>query len=171
MAWEVDDSLRSADLDMLDVRFLPLASGLVTMCGELGLPFQVWETRRDHRRQAAYFNQGRAMLAGESRVDTKAEPGESPHEWGFAIDLVLNIPGVNPWAGLSKAKSKRADRRKYQPLWAQMADCARELGLTSGYHSWGWDWPHSQQKLWTQHRPRDWRASVRYRLEEGIPGD
>lgn len=166
MVWTVRDSMLMDDPALLAPEFKPSALGLIEGAKALGLPFKPWETLRDHRRQAAYFAQGRTA---PGQIITQAEPGESAHEFGFAIDMVLDVPGVNPWAGIG-GDDHRA-RRKWEPYWRQLADLGRELGLTTGYHHWGWDWPHFQLKNWLFHRPDDWRTLVQLRLEEGVRGD
>ena len=162
MAWLVDDSLRFQQLSLLSPLFQPAASRVWERVREEGLPFRVWETLRDHRRQSAYYSQGRDAwnkVVHPGDVVTKAPPGESAHEWGMAMDLVLDIEGVNPWSGL---KHKRA---QFEPYWRAYADIAKDEGLITGFHSWGWDFPHIQLPMWTQHRPAGWRTLVEYRLE------
>lgn len=122
-----------------------------------GLPFRVWETLRDHRRQEQYYAQGRTA---PGKIITKAPPGHSPHEWGVACDLVLDLPGVSPW-------STTGDHAK---LWEEMGAIAIDCGLIWG-GSWRWrDLPHVEAKEWREHRPVGWETLVRYRLER-IPGD
>lgn len=162
MAFRVDDTLRSADVMQLEPPFRERALLLLERIREDRLPLRVWETVRDHRRQAAYYALGRTARnddATPSRpmgsIVTQAKPGESAHEWGFALDLVLALPGVNPWSSAPK----------HARIWHRYALHAKELGLISGYLDWGWDKPHVELRGWRDLRPEGWEDRVRYRLE------
>ena len=62
----------------------------------------VFESFRSAARQAELYAQGRTKLFDDNKqrlkVVTKAVPWSSLHQYGFAVDFVLSIPGVNPWA-------------------------------------------------------------------------
>lgn len=167
MVFKVSDSLRYDGLDLLAQPFRDAAFRVVKQIVDEGLPLMVWETFRDHRRQAAYYALGRTVRNADhtaarpmGTVVTKAHPGESAHEWGLALDMVLDIPGAHPWSHAPK----------HVPIWHRYAVIAKENGLVSGYLDWGWDRPHVEQKDWTRYRPEDWRELVALRLETH-PGD
>ncbi|MBP0445850.1 D-alanyl-D-alanine carboxypeptidase family protein [Roseomonas sp. SSH11] len=62
------------------------------------VPMRVFEAFRSPERQQHLFAQGRdrnGRIIG--RVVTHARPFESYHQYGLAVDMVIDKPGVNPW--------------------------------------------------------------------------
>lgn len=93
---------RSADLKFLHADFRRKVEGVLAECQRRKVPMVVFEAFRSAARQGELYAQGRTKLFDDNKqrlkVVTKAVPWSSLHQYGFAVDFVLNIPGVNPWA-------------------------------------------------------------------------
>ena len=152
-------------MELLSPPFRVKAFQLKQDLSEQGLPFAVWETVRHPMRQAYYFTRGREYRHGKGwvvvrpdEIVTKAAPCQSPHEYGQAVDFVLDIPGENPW-----------EFAGYEKEWAELGFQARALGLT-----WGGDWtvlrdrPHVEQPSWRSMRPKDWKMTQHELLQKAI---
>jgi len=150
-ARKVSGLLLFRNVDLCEYPFRSLALELCNEASAQGLPFKVWETYRATTTQRAYYAKGRTEPG--SKI-TNARPGFSAHEWGFAVDLVLDLPGINPW-------DTSVSMMGY---WQRLGELAKAKGL-----QWGGDWrfkdyPHIQLKDWRKHRPENWKELVRYRL-------
>jgi len=139
------------NVELCEYPFRPLALELCKEISDRGLPFKVWETYRATTTQQAYYAKGRTEPGPKV---TNARPGFSAHEWGFALDLVLDIPKINPW-------DTSIEMMGY---WQRMGDLVERKGLEWGGNWRFKDYPHIQLKNWRQHRPSDWKTLVRYRL-------
>ena len=164
-----------ADLDSLADPFRARAERLVAMLAREGLPFRVFETRRKFSRSQEIFMKGRVYKDGVickvGPTVSNARAGESPHNWGCAVDCVL-IPKEHPfWEGEEPATGPWDDGRA-NPLvklaWERYGRCARACDL-----SWGGDWvsfsdlPHVELRTWKTLRPSDWKAIALREVQAG----
>ena len=139
------------DVELCETPFRSLALELCEEISAQGLPFKVWETLRATTTQRAYYAKGRTSPGTKI---TNARPGFSPHEWGFAMDLVLNIPKINPW-------DTSIDMMGY---WNRMGELAESKGLEWGGRWRFKDYPHIQLRNWRKERPENWKELIKYRL-------
>jgi hypothetical protein len=95
------------------------------LCGAIGFPLAVIETRRDLERQRYY------KAHGVSRTLKSSHLPQEPNGLSLAVDVCpkpyLVIKGWAPGA----------------PLWLELTEAARDLGLACGA-DWATfkDWPH-----------------------------
>lgn len=168
------------DLDALAEPFRAKAYRLVELIQREGLPFVVFETRRSFSRSSDLFMIGREYKNGVVTVTgpvvTRARAGESPHNWGLAMDCVLDVksdwweqgegPALGPWdTGYTKGKLVRPHVKL---AWERYGRCVRQADLT-----WGGDWvgfvdiPHAELKQWRTLRPSDWKTVAQREVEAG----
>lgn len=76
----------SASLEALIPEFQTYAKSLVDLAGRAGVQPRVTSTLRTHSQQARLYS---AFLRGETHYPV-APPGRSSHEYGFAMDLVVD---------------------------------------------------------------------------------
>jgi peptidoglycan L-alanyl-D-glutamate endopeptidase CwlK len=167
------------DLDLLASPFREKAYCLLAEIKRLGLPFVPFEGRRAFSRSAKLFQQGRTLISGvwkkTGSTVTNAHAGESPHNWGLAVDFVLDVksPWFNgedrptgPWDdGFEKGKLVRP---VVQLAWQKFGAAVESVGLT-----WGGRWtglrdlPHAELPRWETLRPADWRGIVQREIDAG----
>mgnify|MGYP003673845398 CR=1 FL=1 len=93
------------------------------------LPFIVFETLRDEATQESYFKRG----------VTKARFGESPHNYGYAMDVVLDVKKI-------KTRKREWKGRNFPDAWDdETPDCVEAWFLLGGYVedlqlTWGGTW-------------------------------
>lgn len=111
----------------------PIARKFVAQARAAGYPVVITSGRRTMEEQAKLYAQGRT---DPGTIVTKAEPGDSAHNFGMAFDFAFgNAVGQPTWP-------------KDGP-WAQAAEIGKKLGL-----SWGGDWkafmdqPHLELPSW-----------------------
>jgi hypothetical protein len=158
------------DLDSLAEPFKSKAYLLVEAVARAGLPFVVFETRRSFSRTQELYMKGRALKNGNivivdpRKVVSRAEAGSSPHNWGLALDCILDLNSdwwedekpTGQWDN-GFEKGKRA-RPTVIMAWERYGKTVRSLGLT-----WGGDFaslvdlPHAELLGWRQHRPGNWK--------------
>lgn len=99
------------------------------------LPFYLFEGLRTFDKQFEYWRQGRIT---PGKIVTWALPGLSWHQYGMAVDYVLDgmldHPGIQ-WSWDIKA-DLNADGRND---WLQMAEIAKACGLEAGFF-----WPEKK---------------------------
>ena len=79
---------------------------------------RIYESSRAPSRQAALYARGRDPSAPDyGRTVTRAQPWQSAHQWGLAVDLVPLLDGVWSWDS------------RYEQAWTTMAATAPQLGL------------------------------------------
>ncbi len=108
---------------------------------DLGLPFHLFEGYRSWERQAELYAQGRGR---PGRIVTRARPGQSWHNYGFAADYVLD--GITDKPGIQWSWDIKTDlNADGRGDWLQMAELAVSMGLES---AWFWrtfpEAPHVQ---------------------------
>jgi peptidoglycan L-alanyl-D-glutamate endopeptidase CwlK len=149
------------DLESLDERIRDAAREFIAKAKDLG--FEPYETYRDPMRQAYYYIKGRTYVAGQwtittpNLVVTKAKPLQSPHNFGFALDLVRDTV-------LHKWKYQGQEDR-----WQKLGALGKALGF-----EWGGDWrafkdyPHFQLKRWQQFAPKKRRVLCEWILQRAL---
>lgn len=140
-----------------------------------GLPLILFEARRSFARQRALYAKGRARdvkgvwrIIDASQIVTKALPGQGAHNWGYAVDFVLDV--TSPWWGRARPKGPWDQGSAKNPLpkvaWEKYGRLVREGGLRWG-GDWGWDLPHTELPGWRDLRPKDWVHVVERALAAG----
>jgi peptidoglycan L-alanyl-D-glutamate endopeptidase CwlK len=125
-------------IDTLELEFKAKVIELLAKAEEVtGYKWVITSARRTMAEQQALYDQGRTK---PGRVVTKAAPGSSAHNFGLAADLAPLKDGKIWW---------EAPKTK----WRAMADCARGIGLVSGYYfKTIFDAPHVESKNWREVR-------------------
>lgn len=137
-----------------------------------GLPLVLFEANRTFARQRDLYAKGRARdakgvwrIVDEKAVVTKALPGQGAHNWGLAVDWILDVN--SPWWGSARPSGPwdRGDARRPLPkvAWEKYGRLVRECGLRWG-GDWGWDFPHCELPDWRSLRPKDWVLVVEREL-------
>jgi peptidoglycan L-alanyl-D-glutamate endopeptidase CwlK len=165
----------NADVDSLADPFKAKAQRLLDMIEREGLPFRLFEARRSFTRSAALFMQGRAykngVLVKVGPTVSNARAGESPHNWGLAIDCVLDCrPEHAWWAGEALPKGPwdlgKADHISL--AWVKYGRCVRACDLSWGGDWTGFkDWPHAEARNWRQYRPSNYALLVQREVDAG----
>jgi len=122
-------------LDSLEADFQPLVADLITKVNKAtGRDWRISDGRRTMVQQRDIYAQGRTK---PGKVVSNAKPGQSAHNFGYAVDLwPLDGNGNFDW---------NAD----QKLFKVMADIAVSMGLTAGYYFKSFfDMPHVEDKKW-----------------------
>ena len=123
----VDVNLKDRDLARLHPRMREAVQGLLQQFAAEGLPFRVFEAWRTPERQAWLYAQGRTRPG--SKV-TGAEPWQSFHQYGMAVDFVLFEGGRWSW-------DDSGPRRAH---WQRL----RALVQAAGLRSLSWEAPHAE---------------------------
>lgn len=129
----------SRDLNTLAQCLQPVAHTFADQCAERGLPIRFTHTRRTDAEQQALYDQGRTT---PGRIVTHAKPGQSPHNFGLAFDVVfLDTTTQAPW-DITWDLPGREDE------WEAIGAIGEALGLV-----WGGRWktpdrPHFEWPNW-----------------------
>ena len=100
---------------------------LVDAAEEIGIDIVITDGFRSFEEQDALHQQGRTS---DGNIVTYAEPGESYHNYGLAIDFALKIDdGSVVW------DIERDDNGNSRSDWFEVAEIGKELGF-----DWGGDW-------------------------------
>ena len=126
----------NTDLSLLYPPFLDIVKSLQKDLEDAGLDFHVFDALRSPERQLWLWNQGRGT---PGTIVTNALPGESFHNFGIAVDLVVDkYPhrhGIHwTWDSPQYAEMERIIKEKYPTL----------------VHGASWrlrDYPHIQLKI------------------------
>lgn len=107
---------------------------MLDLCAAQGVPFLVTQGLRTWEEQDALYAKGRTKAPiGKKYIVTNAKGGQSYHNFGLAIDIVI-LDAIG-----------KADWDTSHPGWRLAADVGKSLGL-----EWGGDWtsfkdlPHFQ---------------------------
>ncbi|MCA0176406.1 MAG: M15 family metallopeptidase [Proteobacteria bacterium] len=122
--------LPDRDLALLHPRLRGPVVQLLQTLNAAELPFQVFEGYRTPERQRMLYAKGRT--AAGAKV-TNAEPWESLHQYGVAVDLVLRDGMQWSWNAKGGARAQ----------WDRMRTEAGQLGL----HVLEWELPHVELPL------------------------
>jgi peptidoglycan L-alanyl-D-glutamate endopeptidase CwlK len=127
------DAVSEKRIASLHPPFQALARSFLAECEKAGHRLRVTYGLRSMSEQAALYAQGRTA---PGKIVTNAKPGQSPHNYGAAIDVVfLNGKGGVDWNG----------------PWAAIGAIGEKLGLVWGGNFKSFvDRPHFE---W-----RDWRS-------------
>lgn len=122
--------------DVMHPLVLDFAKQFLRDLWQLSIPFYAFELYRSPERQAVLHKNG----------VTKAGPGESPHQWGCAVDLIdkERLWDLRPkeWALIGALGKETARRRNIPIVWGG---------------DWGWDFAH-----WELENFRQWRRFGEY---------
>lgn len=147
------------DIYKLRSPFIHGAKWLLHLVDEENLPLKVYETYRTAETQNKYFKRG----------VTNARAGQSPHNHGLAIDLVLDTTKIDvrkrEWRGNLYPDAWDDVSPDAVTTWSRLGEIVEDLGLEWG-GSWikantkpkqtsdgrsvllGWDLPHVQLANW-----------------------
>lgn len=155
--------MASRSLDDLKSDFRLKVDALIYACEDAGIQLLVYCTHRSFEEQALLYCQGRKAdeIAAKAReiemiykrpvlarllidagpqpgkIVTRAGPGQSLHQYGYAIDGVPLINGKPVW-DIEKTVNKL--------LWAKLGRIGAELGLEwAGYWLKFKEYPHFQE--------------------------
>lgn len=126
---------------------------LAQKCEDNGLHIRVVQGLRTWTEQAALYDQGRNRPGD---IVTKAMPGHSAHNFGYAVDIV---PDKNGGLGQFDPDWDKLDVR-----WKQLLLLAKSCGLAQGA-AWRTfpDYPH----FFLEELPPDPDGNMRYLFTEG----
>jgi len=86
----------SRDLDLLHSLVRPKVDAFIEKVKDAGIDMIITCTKRTNAEQALLYAQGRTTPGA---IVTNARPGQSAHNWGFAIDVVPIVNGKADWNG------------------------------------------------------------------------
>src|SRR5438093_661694 len=90
----VNPHARNADLALLHPDFRNAVQLVLASLDTQKIPFALFEGYRYPERQADLYGQGRTS---PGKIVTYAPPWRSYHQYGLAVDLVLNVDGKWSW--------------------------------------------------------------------------
>lgn len=130
-------------LDTLEPDFKPLVEQLLAKVGAAtNRKWGISDGRRTMAQQRAIYSQGRTT---PGKVVSNAKPGQSAHNFGYAVDIWPMKGDDFDWSAADK-------------LFKVMADIAESLGLTAGYNFKSiHDAPHVELAKWKTQQAR-WKA-------------
>ncbi len=119
---------RTSSLDFLHPLVRSAAMNTVAELAESGINFKIFETYRTPERQ-------KFLRAKRPKV-SNAGPWQSMHQYGLAVDFVIDVKGVNPW-------STKGEHRQW---WTKLHESGNRQGLTPLYNRRGklMELPHMQ---------------------------
>ena len=151
----------AADITKLRPKTQALCKLFIEACAKAGITVLITQTHRDSTLQHAYFSQGReslavvnanrakaglsALTASENKATiTKADAGQSPHEFDLAFDFVPVVNGKPDWNDLK--------------LFDRCGAIGKTLNVDGFTLEWGGDFfkfkdkPHFQMKNWKNYK-------------------
>jgi len=114
----------SRDLNLLNPKLRPLVDTFLEEVKSAGIDMIVTCTYRSGTEQMALYAQGRTAPGA---IVTNAKPGQSAHNWGFAIDVVPIVNG-------------KADWNSRDMVWQEIGTIGQSCGL-QGYGAPGARFP------------------------------
>lgn len=105
--------MSSRSLDDLKPEVRPLVDAFLNSCADSGIDVLVTCTFRSNDEQTALYAQGRTKPGA---IVTKAQAGQSAHQYGLAIDIVPMVNGKPDWKGSD-------------PVWKTVGDLGQQAGL------------------------------------------
>lgn len=118
-AASVDPTKRHTALELLHPKCRSAVLALIEALKTEKIPMKIFESYRTPERQAHLFAQGRTRDLHLGKV-TKANAWESYHQYGIAVDMVIDHPDHGMW----ETGNPTADR-----WWKQYHDLAKQHGL------------------------------------------
>ena len=128
-----DPNKRYTSLELLHPKVRGKVEALVTDLAKDNIPMKVFESFRSPERQQKLFDQGRRGPDADKPIVSNAEPWESYHQYGLAVDMVISKSGVNPWE--TGTEETRAWWKRYH-----------ELAEKNGLEPLSFELPHVQLK-------------------------
>ena len=125
----VNPERRDADLSKLHPVMRKKVEDLLDDLKKADVPMKVFEAFRPPERQAFLYAKGRTEPGGKV---TNAEPWESFHQYGLAVDMVIDKAGFGFWDESEQGKK----------WWAKY----HELALENGLEPLSWEKPHVQME-------------------------
>lgn len=105
--------MSSRSLDDLRPEMRPMVDAFLADCASDHIDILVTCTLRSMEEQAALYAQGRTA---SGRIVTNAQPGQSAHNYGLALDVVPIVNGKPDWDG-------------GHPVWHQIGGLGQLRGL------------------------------------------
>lgn len=134
-------------IDTLEPIFRPLVEQLIVKTeAATGRKWAISDARRTMAQQRDIYAQGRTK---PGKVVSNAKPGQSAHNFGYAVDLwPLKADGDFDWGASQK-------------LFKAMGDIAVSLGLTWGGNFKSiFDAPHVEHPKWKEQQARWQRGEI-----------
>lgn len=116
---EIDPNKRYASLDLLHPSFRKKVLELQEKLAQANVPMKIFESFRTPERQNHLYAQGRTRALHKGKV-TNARAWESFHQYGVAVDMVIDHPHYGMW-DTSDATSRG--------WWDKYHEIARSIGL------------------------------------------
>lgn len=150
-------------------RFRKKIEELLLSLEEKSAFFVPYESRRSLERQAHLYAKGRLTTG---KIVTYAQPGESSHNWGLGVDIVLDTNKIAVRKRDYKGKMYRDAWDTESPqafyCWETLRETLRGFDDLEGGINWrvsvdkpfGFDPPHIQMAGWEYLRPDNWRQIV-----------
>tara|TARA_R100001230_G_C5676855_1_gene182671 strand:+ start:700 stop:1203 length:504 start_codon:yes stop_codon:yes gene_type:complete len=151
------------EIMLLQEPFWYAANWLLQVIHEENLPLKVYETKRTEDRQNLL----------KARGNSKASFGESPHNFGLAMDLVLDVKKIKvrerEWKGKMYPDAWDDSTPAAVDVWQRLGEICNGMNLVWGGH-WikdggkirknskgqeivlGWDLPHVEMKSWRKYK-------------------
>lgn len=116
-----DPDKRFTDLSLLHPAVREKLKAVIADLKAAEVPFKIFETFRTPERQRMLFLKGRVngQIVDRSKVVTFADAWHSYHQYGLAVDMVIDNPPMNMWETKGVAKG----------WWESYHDIARKHGL------------------------------------------
>jgi len=142
-------SKRNANINSLKDPFRSAILWLIYLIEEEGLAVTVFETKRSNERQNNLKKRGAS----------KANAGQSPHNYGLACDFVLDTKKVKvqerEWQGKMYPDAWDYSTPEAKAVYDRLGELAESIGL-----EWGGRWkfldvPHVQLKDWKKLKDTD----------------
>jgi len=126
-----------AKIDTLEPDFQPTVQQLLdALNASTGVHWVIVQARRTIAYQNGLYAQGRTK---PGKIVTKAKGGQSPHNFGYAVDLVPLDEDGNVWWECPN---------KY---WKMLGEVSEGMGLTWGGHFKSIiDYPHVEDPIWRE---------------------
>lgn len=163
--------MASRSISDLDISFQSIANDFVKACTTRGIDVVIYCTFRSSKEQARLYRNGRSLAAIEAKakelrekygrsdlaqllldvgpqhgdkIVTNAGPGQSLHNYGFALDGAPMKEGKIVWD-------------KEDPMWTRYGLAAYDVGV-----EWAGDWKGSLQETPHIQMPKkDWHELIR----------
>lgn len=130
----------SRDLNQLSPAVRPMVDEFLYAASGAGLELLVTCTTRTMQEQADLYAEGRTA---PGHIVTNAQPGQSAHQYGMALDFVPIINGKPCWDDSN-------------PVWEIAGKLAESCGLEwAGRWSKFREYPHVQLPNWLSHIAHD----------------
>ncbi len=124
---------RYTSLELIHPKVREKVVSLIDDLAAEDIPMKIFESYRSPERQQKLHDQGRRGPDAHKPIVSNAEPWESYHQYGLAVDMVIDKAGVNPW------ETGTAETRAW---WKRYHELAEKNGL----EPLSFELPHVQLK-------------------------